>query len=36
VDEFRPVHNLTSLRDLVATLSRPLSRGGMDRWRSAA
>ena len=23
VDEFRPVHNLNSLRDLVATLSRP-------------
>jgi len=23
VDEFRPVHNLASLRDLVAALSRP-------------
>jgi hypothetical protein len=23
VDEFRPVHNLQSLRALVATLSRP-------------
>ncbi|WP_439597884.1 vWA domain-containing protein [Falsiroseomonas sp.] len=32
VDEFRPVHNLTSLRDLVSTLSDP--RGG--RMRSAA
>ena len=36
VDEFRTVHNLASLRALVATLSRPLPRGGMDRWRSAA
>jgi uncharacterized protein with von Willebrand factor type A (vWA) domain len=36
VDEFRPVHNLESLRALVQTLSRPLARGGMDRWRSAA
>jgi uncharacterized protein with von Willebrand factor type A (vWA) domain len=36
VDEFRPVHNLASLRALVETLSRPLSRGGMDRWRTAA
>jgi uncharacterized protein with von Willebrand factor type A (vWA) domain len=36
VDEFRTVHNLASLRALVATLSRPLPRGGMDRWRHAA
>ncbi len=36
VDEFRPVHNLASLRDLVATLSRPMPRGGMERWRTAA
>ncbi len=36
VDEFRPVHNLASLRELVATLSRPMPRGGMERWRSAA
>jgi uncharacterized protein with von Willebrand factor type A (vWA) domain len=36
VDEFRPVHNLASLRDLVATLSRPLSRAGMQKWRTAA
>jgi uncharacterized protein with von Willebrand factor type A (vWA) domain len=36
VDEFRPVHNLASLRDLVATLSRPLSRAGMEKWRIAA
>ena len=36
VDEFRPVHNLASLRDLVATLSRPLSRAGMEKWRAAA
>ena len=36
VDEFRPVHNLESLRALVATLSRPASRTGMERWRTAA
>jgi uncharacterized protein with von Willebrand factor type A (vWA) domain len=36
VDEFRPVHNLESLRALVATLSRPASRTGMERWRNAA
>jgi uncharacterized protein with von Willebrand factor type A (vWA) domain len=36
VDEFRPVHNLASLRALVATLSRPASRGEMERWRLAA
>jgi uncharacterized protein len=35
VDEFRPVHNLASLRALIETLSRPLSRGGMDKWRVA-
>ncbi|MDA8247562.1 MAG: VWA domain-containing protein [Rhodospirillales bacterium] len=36
VDEFRPVHNLASLRALVATLSRPAARGDMERWRQAA
>jgi uncharacterized protein with von Willebrand factor type A (vWA) domain len=36
VDEFRPVHNLASLRALVDALSRPASRGGMERWRLAA
>ncbi len=36
VDEFRPVHNLESLRALVSTLSRPASRTGMERWRKAA
>ena len=33
VDEFRPVHNLASLRALVETLSRPLTAGAMDKWR---
>lgn len=28
VDEFRPVHNLASLRDLIATLSDPRAAGG--------
>lgn len=36
VDEFRPVHNLASLRALVEALSRPAPRGGMERWRLAA
>ncbi len=36
VDEFRPVHNLASLRELVATLSHPASPCAMDRWRVAA
>ena len=36
VDEFRPVHDLASLRALVATLSRPAPRGDMERWRQAA
>jgi uncharacterized protein with von Willebrand factor type A (vWA) domain len=36
VDEFRPVHNLASLRELVATLSRPAARCGLERWRLAA
>lgn len=35
VDEFRPVHNLASLRDLVASLSRPMDARSMDRWRNA-
>ena len=33
VDEFRPVHNLASVRALVASLSRPVSPRGMERWR---
>jgi uncharacterized protein len=38
VDEFRPVHNLESLRALVALLSRPFSvrSGALDTWRKAA
>ena len=36
VDEFRPVHNLASLRDLVKTLSRPSDPRAMDLWRTAA
>ena len=36
VDEFRPVHNLASLRELVGALSRPSSPREMDRWRMAA
>jgi uncharacterized protein with von Willebrand factor type A (vWA) domain len=37
VDEFRPVHNLASLRGLIATLSRPApGRGGAPAWRTAA
>ncbi|MGH7119801.1 MAG: vWA domain-containing protein [Acetobacteraceae bacterium] len=37
VDEFRPVHNLQSLRALVSLLSRPVARGrGVDLWRKAA
>jgi uncharacterized protein with von Willebrand factor type A (vWA) domain len=36
VDEFRPVHNLASLKELVATLSRPASPRAMDRWRNVA
>jgi uncharacterized protein len=36
VDEFRPVHNLASLRELVGTLSRPAPRQDMARWRTAA
>ena len=35
VDEFRPVHNLASLRALVQSLSRPASPREMDRWRMA-
>ena len=33
VDEFRPVHSLASLRDLIAALSRPAQARMMDRWR---
>ncbi len=36
VDEFRPVHNLASLRALVEALSRPMTSGMMDKWRIAA
>jgi uncharacterized protein with von Willebrand factor type A (vWA) domain len=36
VDEFRPVHNLASLRALVETLSRPSSPRPMERWRLAS
>jgi uncharacterized protein len=36
VDEFRPVHNLASLRALIETLSRPPSRQGMEQWRMAS
>jgi hypothetical protein len=36
VDEFRPVHNLASLRALIETLSRPLSRQAMEQWRMAS
>lgn len=36
VDEFRPVHNLASLRALVETLSRPSSPRQMERWRLAS
>jgi len=36
VDEFRTVHNLASLRALVASLSAPPDLRAMDRWRIAA
>ena len=36
VDEFRPVHNLASLRALIESLSRPGRVGAMARWRDAA
>jgi uncharacterized protein with von Willebrand factor type A (vWA) domain len=36
VDEFRPVHNLASLRTLVDSLSRPASARDMERWRLVA
>jgi hypothetical protein len=37
VDEFRPVHNLASLRALIESLSRPAPmRGGAEAWRNAA
>jgi uncharacterized protein with von Willebrand factor type A (vWA) domain len=36
VDEFRPVHNLASLRALIESLSRPTRAGAMARWRDAA
>ena len=36
VDEFRPVHNLASLRALIQTLSRPPPPRAMDAWRAVA
>lgn len=36
VDEFRPVHNLASLRALIQTLSRPSSPREMEKWRLAS
>lgn len=36
VDEFRPVHNLASLRALVETLSRPSPSRPMEQWRLAS
>ena len=36
VDEFRPVHNLASLRALVETLSRPAQPRAMEQWRVAS
>ena len=36
VDEFRTVHNLASLRALVASLSAPPNLRAMDKWRLAA
>ena len=37
VDEFRPVHNLQSLTELVAVLNRPVMRRqeGLDEWQQA-
>lgn len=37
VDEFRPVHNLQSLTELVAALNRPVMRRqeGLDQWQQA-
>ncbi|MGE0746239.1 MAG: VWA domain-containing protein, partial [Rhodospirillales bacterium] len=37
VDEFRPVHNLDSLTELIAALSRPAGRRkeGMGEWLKA-
>ncbi len=36
VDDFRPVHNLDSLRALIATLSAAPRAGAMDKWRLAS
>src|SRR5215469_5944905 len=36
VDEFRPVHNLASLRALIETLSRPAPPRAMEQWRLAS
>jgi hypothetical protein len=36
VDEFRPVHNLASLRALIETLSRPAPPRAMEQWRVAS
>jgi uncharacterized protein with von Willebrand factor type A (vWA) domain len=36
VDEFRPVHNLASLRALIDLLSRPAANRGRDVWKKAS
>ena len=36
VDEFRPVHNLASLRTLITSLSAPSNLRAMEKWRHAA
>ncbi|MGY3074377.1 uncharacterized protein with von Willebrand factor type A (vWA) domain [Bradyrhizobium sp. LM6.10] len=36
VDEFRPVHNLSSIHELISTLSRPLPPHHRSLIRSAA
>jgi uncharacterized protein with von Willebrand factor type A (vWA) domain len=36
VDEFRPVHNLSSIQELIAALSRPLPPHHRSLIRSAA
>lgn len=36
VDDFRPVHNLASLRALIATLSAAPNMRAMDKWRMAS
>jgi uncharacterized protein with von Willebrand factor type A (vWA) domain len=36
VDDFRPVHNLDSLRALIATLSTGPDKRAMEKWRLAS